>query len=117
MKLIATLTLGMLLAASVPSHALEHSDCTASSERGRCKTIPAPPAPPAPPALPIPAPPAPPLPPAPPQVPDSAHAACQDKTVGTTITLTPRASVTMTGTCQKDSRGMYFDVQSIRDRS
>lgn len=123
MNYVSMLVIGAMLVVSTPGQALQRGDCTASTERGRCKSLPVPPTPPAPPAvmavsIPLPPPPpAPPLPPEPPQVPESAHAACAAKAIGTALTLTPKKDVIMKGTCQKDSQGMYFDVESIQDRS
>lgn len=61
-----------------------------------------------------PMPPAPPAPPAAPTVPNTAHDACIGKAIGAKMTYHPRKGETMRGTCQKDSKGMYFDVQEYR---
>ena len=52
-----------------------------------------------------------------PAVPDEAHAACAGKAPGTSMTWTRQRGVMMSGSCERDSKGMYFDVQSIRSRS
>lgn len=57
---------------------------------------------------------APPPPPALPDVPNAAHDACLGKAIGARMTYHPRKGVTMRGTCQKDSKGMYFEVQEYR---
>lgn len=65
-------------------------------------------------APPPPMPPAPPPPPAAPTVPNAAHDACAGKAVGSKMTHRPRRGESMRGTCEKDSQGMYFDVQEYR---
>jgi hypothetical protein len=62
-------------------------------------------------------PPPPPPPPPVPEVPNAAHDACNSKAVGAKLTYRMRKGVTMSGTCQKDSKGMYFDVQQYRSES
>lgn len=54
----------------------------------------------------------PPAPPPLPVVPDSAHAACVGKAVGAELALSPRKGESMRGTCQKDAKGMYFELHS-----
>lgn len=61
-----------------------------------------------------PMPPAPPPPPAAPTVPNAAHDACVGKAIGAKMTYHPRKGETMRGTCQRDSKGMYFDLQEYR---
>ncbi|QYF92272.1 hypothetical protein KY495_16100 [Massilia sp. PAMC28688] len=123
MKYVTMFVISATLVLSAQGQAHERAECSTGSERGRCKALPAPPTPPAPPpimgaSIPLPPPPpAPPLPPEPPRVPESAHAACAGKAVGTVLTLTPKKGVTMTGSCEQDARGMYFDVTSMQDRS
>jgi hypothetical protein len=119
MKLIPSMILAALcaLAIAVPAAAHEHH-C-------KCGTVaPAPPAPPSPPSPPmepgmpampdLPAPPAPPPPPPAPHAPAEAHAACASKTPGTTLTFSGKRGTVMKGTCERDSRGMYFEIYSIR---
>ncbi|HEU4777308.1 MAG TPA: hypothetical protein VFS95_10810 [Telluria sp.] len=125
MKLIPSMMFAALCALTVAAPA------TAHEHRCKCGTaVPAPPAPPAPPNAPLPpsepgmpamppmAPmPAPPAPPAPPPVPDApaeAHAACAAKTPGTKMTFSAKRGTTMSGTCERDNRGMYFEINSIR---
>ncbi|MES2316592.1 MAG: hypothetical protein V4631_03785 [Pseudomonadota bacterium] len=68
------------------------------------------PTPPMPPMPPMAPPPAPPEPPAMPVVPEAAHKACMGKAVGTKATYHLRRGATMRGTCEKDSKGMYFEM-------
>lgn len=120
MKLYPILIIAAALAVPMASQAHERGNCNASTDRGRCKIPPPPPAPPPLPAIDAvtpPMPPMPPLPPPPPEVPDSAHAACAGKAVGTALTLSPKKGITMKGSCQRDSKGMYFDVEHISDKS
>jgi hypothetical protein len=110
MKLASLLMFAALLATAGAGHAAARNDCP---ERGPCVIAPVPPVPPVPPAPP--APPMPPMPPAPPPmpvVPEAAHAACAGKSVGSAVTYQPRRGETMSGTCEKDGKGMYFDLQS-----
>lgn len=93
--------------------AAERGNCP---ERGRCVVAPAPPpAPPAPPAPPeLPAlPPPPPL----PTIPDAAHAACHGKAVGTSMVWSDKKGLRISGSCERDSKGMYLDATSIRSNS
>jgi hypothetical protein len=117
MKLFPSLLFAALCAASISVPASAH-EC-------RCKydapTPPAPPSPPSPPSEPglpaIPPMPAPPAPPAPPPIPDApaeAHAACAAKAVGAKMTFSTKRGTTMTGTCERDNRGMFFEINSIR---
>lgn len=116
MKLIPTIVLAALCAVSIAGPASAH-EC-------RCKygsAAPLPPAPPSPPSEPgmpalpaMPAPPAPPAPPPPPDAPAEAHAACAAKTPGAKMTFSGKRGTTMTGTCERDNRGMYFEISSIR---
>ena len=69
-------------------------------------TPPVPPSPPAPPALPS-------LPPMP-VVPEAAHQACVGKKAGSPMTYIPRKGEFMAGTCEVDSKGMYFSMQSYQ---
>lgn len=105
MKCLPLLMLAALFAFSGAASA-HTRDCP---QRGRCLIAPAPPAPPAPPAVPAP----PPMPPPPPEiiVPKAAHDACAGKAIGSKITFSPGKGETMTGSCEKDSKGMYFDLQ------
>lgn len=83
-------------------------------------TAPLPPLPPVPPAPLQPSIPAPPYPPAPPAappkpvVPKAAHQACVGKSVGAAAAYTVRKGAIMRGTCQMDSSGMYFDLNSYQ---
>jgi len=64
---------------------------------------------------PIPAMPAPPAPPPPPpDAPAEAHAACAAKSPGTKLTYSGQRGTTFTGTCERDNRGMYFEITSMR---
>lgn len=94
-------------AAAYAGHDTGRGNC----DRNGCVAPPAPPAPPSPPALP-----APPAPPALPLVPEQAHAACEGKAVDTAITYRPGRNEVMTGTCQRDAHGMYFELNSYRKR-
>lgn len=61
--------------------------------------------------------PAPPAPPAPPPLidaPAEAHAACAGKPVGSSINWTVSRNEKLSGTCERDNRGMYFEVNSVR---
>jgi hypothetical protein len=134
MKLAPVLMFATLLATAGAVHAAGRVDCP---ERGRCAfappvppvppVAPAPPMPPMPPLAempavpevpsmaalpPLPPLPAPPLPPPMPKVPKAAHASCAGKPVGSEAMYSPRRGVTMTGTCERDSKGMYFDMRT-----
>lgn len=95
-----------------------HDTGRANCDRNGCVAPPAPPVPPVPPSVPVPpAPPAPPPVPAAPLVPEQAHAACQGKAVDTAVTYRPGRNEVMSGTCQRDAQGMYFEMRSYRKRS
>lgn len=128
MKLLPSLIVATLCAMSVT--------LPASAHERHCKcgdAMAAPPAPPAPPNAPhppnapnppslpgmpdmpaLPAPPAPPAPPPAPVAPAQAHAACAGKAPGTKLTFSTKRGTTMSGTCERDNRGMYFEVYSVR---
>jgi hypothetical protein len=58
------------------------------------------------------------MPPAPPPLPDvppEAHTACKGKVVGAALTLSPKRGMTMSGTCQRDSKGMYFEIDALTE--
>ena len=80
--------------------------------RGKCLQVPAPPAPPVPPA-----PPAPPAPPPLPAISAEVHAMCAGKKIGSELTVNPKRGVTMSGTCQQDNKGMYFELDSLHTES
>jgi hypothetical protein len=136
MKTLPLILFATLLSTAGASQAAERGNCP---ERGRCRVAPVAPVPPVPPLAPLapmapipptdaitpeaPMPPMPPIaamapppPPAPPalKVPNAAHDACNGKAIGARMTYSPRKGDTMRGTCQKDSQGMYFDVQEYR---
>ena len=46
--------------------------------------------------------------------PAEAHAACADKQAGSSISWTTANKYRLTGTCERDNRGMYFEVDSYR---
>ncbi|HEY0064529.1 MAG TPA: hypothetical protein VGC21_20610 [Telluria sp.] len=112
MKLIPSLIFGALCALSiaVPAAAHErHCHCGDAAP-----APPAPPAPPSPPGMPdMPAPPAPPAPPPAPEAPAAAHAACANKAPGTKMSFAIKRG-SMNGVCERDNRGMYFEVYSVR---
>jgi hypothetical protein len=109
MKTVLALMFAALFAAAGAGHAAESDDCP---DRGPCVVPPVPPMPPEPPMPPLPPPP-PPM----PTVPEAAHAACAGKAAGTAMTYQPRRGETMSGTCEKDSKGMYFDLQSYHAKN
>ena len=47
-------------------------------------------------------------------VPKAAHQACVGKSVGAELTYKVRKGAVMRGTCQMDSNGMYFDLNSYQ---
>ena len=114
MKCIPILIVAALLGIAGAGIAAE-SPCPS---RGPCFVAPPPPPPPAPPPPPPLAelPPLPdiPAPPPLPVVPDSAHKACSGKAVGAVFSFSPGKGETMSGTCEMDSKGMYFSLQSYR---
>ncbi len=115
MKCMSILMFAFLCGAAGTGHATEREQRGECPERGRCVVPPLPPAPPIPPTPPMPpTPPVPPMPPPPPVVPESAHQACVGKAIGSAMTIRPERGVVMTGTCEKDSKGMYFEVEKIR---
>jgi hypothetical protein len=124
MKPVALILLVTLLGAAGAPEAAPRGNCP---ERGRCATAPTPPAPPQPPQVPdvpdvpdvpnAPMPPMPPMPPAPPAlpaVPDAAHDACAGKAIGSKMTYQVRRGETMRGSCEKDDKGMYFELHEYR---
>lgn len=112
MKPVSIVLFAALIAVSGASQAAERGNCPA---RGRCLVAPVPPVPPAPPAPPIP--PAPPALPPLPTIPDAAHDACRDKAEGTSMTWSDKKGMRFSGSCERDSKGMYLDVSSIESRS
>lgn len=117
MRTISILLFGVLASLTAITEAAGHECPT----RGRCVLPPVPPTAPLPPipdmpAMPdlphLPHPPAPPAPPPLPAIPDRAHKACEGKAVGSSMTFSFRRKHTMTGSCQKDGRGMYFELNS-----
>jgi outer membrane biosynthesis protein TonB len=108
MKFVSLMMCIALFAAGA-SHAAEPDE---TETRGVTRIAPPPPpAPPAPPEAPMaPLPPPPPPPPPMPTVPEAAHAACAGKAVGTAISYQPHRGATMKGTCEKDAKGMYFEL-------
>jgi hypothetical protein len=115
MKCMSILIFAVLCGAASAGHATERVQRGECPERGRCVVPPVAPVPPVPPMPPTPpTPPEPPLPPPLPVVPESAHQACVGKPIGSAMTVRPERGLVMTGTCQKDSQGMYFDVENIR---
>ena len=121
MKLIPSMIFAALCALSVagPANAHpHHCKCGAIAPTPPMPpNAPLPPSPPDAPAMPslpaLPAPPAPPAPPPPPDAPAAAHAACASRTPGTKLTFTGKRGTTMRGTCERDNRGMYFEITSI----
>ena len=116
MKLVTLMLFATLFCAAGASTAADSDDVPA---RGRGMLAPpapppVPPVPPVPPTAPeAPVPPVPPAPPAPPPmpvVPDAAHDACAGKAVGSKMSYHPRRGETMRGTCEKDEKGMYFEL-------
>jgi len=112
MKLPSLILIATLLSASGASLAAGYDDCTGR----RCgRSAPLPPMPPSPPSPPsMPAPPAPPAPPAMIDAPAAAHALCSGKAPGTEVSYKGK-NTTMTGTCERDNRGMYFEIDSYRE--
>ena len=112
MKPVSIVLFAALLAGSGTSQAAERGNCPA---RGRCLVAPVPPVPPvppAPPALPVP-----PAPPPMPTIPDAAHDACRGKAEGTNMTWSDKKGMRISGTCERDSKGMYLDASSIESHS
>ncbi len=109
--------LAIFSAASGAAIAAGH-DCP---ERARCTHYGPPPIPPIPPMAPVPPiPPMPPLPPEPPPmpaIPDSVHAACAGKPVGSKLMMSPSRGETWSGVCKKDSKGMYFQLRTYSQTS
>ncbi len=117
MKPVSIMLFAALLAVASASQAVQRGNCS-EGQRGSCPELAVPPVPPVPPAPPIP--PVPPVPPAPPPKPfisEKFHAMCNDKAVGAAMTLSPKKGVTMSGTCEKDSKGMYFELESYNEKS
>ncbi len=115
MKSVTILLCAALFTVSAASHAIQRGNC-AEGQRGRCASLQPPPIAPVPPVPAVPpVPPAPPAPPPLPDVPDEAHAACKGKKIGARMTLSPSKGVTMGGTCQQDSKGMYFELHSLTE--
>ena len=111
MKPVSIMLFAALFAASGVSLSAPRGNCP---ERGRCIVAPVPPAPPMPPAPPaLPELPAPPAPPPLPTIPDAAHAACRDKAPGTSMAWSDKKGLRISGSCERDSKGMYLDVMSI----
>ncbi|SHG52822.1 hypothetical protein [Massilia sp. CF038] len=111
MKLISTLILSALCAMSIAVPAAAHE------RHCKCGTAfpapPAPPTPPTPPGMPdMPVAPAPPAPPPVPEAPAEAHAACAKKAPGTKLSYAIKHG-SMSGVCERDNRGMYFEVYSV----
>ena len=129
MKLVSMMMCIALCSAAGASQAAQRGD---AQVRGRgmlappvAPEAPIPPVPPLPaiaPMAPIPpvppvpamAPPAPPPPPPLPAIPDAAHTACAGKAVGSKMSFHPRRGATMRGTCEKDAKGMYFELEEYR---
>lgn len=126
MKPVSLMLFVTLLGAAGIAQAAERGNC---HERGRCAVAPLPPLPPMPPSppqaplaphapeaplAPMPCMPAPPAPAPLPSVPDAAHDACAGKAIGSKMSYRPRRGEFMRGTCEKDSKGMYFEVQEYR---
>ncbi len=129
MKLVTMMMCIALCATAGASQAAQRGD-----PQARARGLLAPPAPPAPPGMPVPptpplapeapvppvppvpaiAPPAPPAPPPLPAIPDAAHAACAGKAIGSQMSFHPRRGTSMRGTCEKDAKGMYFELQEYR---
>ncbi len=114
MKFPSLILIATLLSASGATFAASTDDCTGR----RCgRYAPMPPAPPTPPSPPsMPAPPAPPSPPAPPlmvDAPAAAHALCSGKAPGSAVSYKGKTE-TMSGTCERDNRGMYFEIEHYR---
>lgn len=113
MKATSLVLIALLMSASAASTAKERHRCTINGVAGTdCPAPPAPPAPPSPPSAP--APPAPPAPPAIMDAPTAAHAACAGKEEGSAISWTTPDKNRLAGTCERDNRGMYFEVYSVR---
>lgn len=110
MKPVLMLTFATLFAIAGTAQAQEpqRGECP---ERGRCVMPPIPPIPPMPPIPPVP--PTPPAPPPAPVIPQAAHDACAGKAIDSALTFRPKRGIVMTGTCQKDSKGMYFDMNTL----
>lgn len=121
MKLIPSMIFTVLctLTIAVPATAHPHH-CKCGATAPAPPTPPNAPLPPSEPGIPamppipaMPAPPAPPAPPPPPDAPAEAHAACAAKAPGTKLTFSGKRGTTMSGTCERDNRGMYFEITSI----
>lgn len=110
MKSVPAIVFAALCALTIAAPAAAHENCNCSGI-----APPAPPAPPSPPTLP--APPAPPAPPAAPVIPSAAHAACAAKAPGFKMSFSPKPGTTMEGYCERDTRGMYFELRSMRSTS
>ena len=111
MKIPRTLALGLTVLCLFAATTASAHECSCNP---RFPAPPAPPAAPLPPTAPgMPAPPAPPAEPPYPEVPATAHAACATKTPGAKVKLTTKSGTTMQGICERDTRGMYFDLRSI----
>lgn len=109
MKIPSLILIAALLSASGAAFAANSDGCTGRRCGSFAPLPPAPPAPPAPPSMP--APPAPPAPPAMIDAPAAAHALCSGKAPGTAVSYKTK-NESMTGTCERDNRGMYFDIDS-----
>jgi len=114
MKSIPAIVFAAMSALTIAVPASAHESCTCNG------SVPAPPAPPAPPAIPamptMPAPPAPPAPPPAPVIPSAAHAACAAKAPGFKLNFSPKPGTTMEGYCERDTRGMYFELRSMHSK-
>ncbi len=97
----------LIFATLFPAASAVYAGDVQCPSRGPCIASPVVPAPPVPPA-----PRAPPPPPPMPAVPKEAHQACAGKAAGAPITFIPRKGEFMAGTCEVDSKGMYFSLQS-----
>ena len=115
MKSVSIMLFAALCAVAGASQSAESTNCHA---RGGCRMVPpVPPIPPTPPAPPEPpAPPVPPEPPPLPAIPDEAHASCRDKAVGSSVTWTDHKGLRISGSCERDAKGMYLDATSIESR-
>ena len=113
MKTTSIILAAVLVSATAAAVAGERVRCTINGvTSSSCPAPPAPPAPPSPPSMP--APPAPPAPPNMVDAPAEAHAACAGKAEGTSMSYTTSDKERLGGTCEKDNRGMYFEVHSVR---
>ncbi len=113
MKITSLILGAILISAASASIAGERTRCTINGvSSARCAAPPAPPAPPSPPS--VPAPPAPPAPPDMIDAPAEAHAACAGKAEGSGMSWITSDKERLGGTCEKENRGMYFEVHSVR---